>query len=1038
VTGGDLFQSTFDCAPVGMAHVSLDGRFLRVNDRLCEIAGYSREELVGTSFPDITHPEDLAADLRQADRLGRGEIGRYGIEKRYLRKDGSPVWVELHGSLLRDEAGEPLCFVAVVHEIGDRKRLEAELREGWERAALAERVAHFGTWERSLTGPEGWWSPECYRIFGVAEDAFEPTYENFLALVHPDDRAGLREAVEACARGGGLLRHEYRIVRPDGAERTIHSAALVLRDKEGLPSKLAGVLHDVTEQRQAEEQVRASERRLRTLADAMPQLVWTARPDGAVDYCNSRFEEYTAISQGRDGAWEWRPLIHPEDLERTERGWSKALASGQVYQVEHRVRRRDGVYGWHLTRAVPLRDDRGEILKWFGTSTDIEALKSAEEELRLARDDARAAADAKSRFLANMSHEIRTPLGGVLGMAELLGATHLTPEQRECLEAIRLSGKLLLGIVNDVLDFSRIESAGVALETVSFALRQTLEDTVHLQAEAAHAKGLELCCRVGPDVPARVRGDPGRLGQVLFNLVGNAVKFTERGQVVVRAALAEAPGSGEGALLRVEVEDTGVGIPEPVHARLFEAFTQGDPSTTRRFGGSGLGLAISRRLVTAMGGDIGFRSAPGRGSTFWFTVRVVPEEPARQPESSLAEIRALTVVPHPVSRTFLQEQLARWGAQTVGASGRAEAARLAAQAAAERQPFGLAVVELDLPDGSGLELARELEGRQEWGTPGVVLLAPFTAQGLAAKALEAEGVCFLVKPPREQDLGRCIGAVLAQRPASSLEGVPPAPVAPRVAGDGRILLAEDNPVNQTVVVRFLELLGYRTDLVEDGASAVEAALSGTYDLVLMDWQMPGMDGLSAAREIRRREAAGRRVPIVALTAHALPEHREACLAAGMDGYLTKPLALAELARTLERWAKRPGAGAGSAPREEQPPAPAGFEAFEGRLAELARDLPPGVLGRLVDLFLHTSSQGVSALAQAVQRGDAKAVAREAHTFRGSCSPFGGGRLADLASELEQRAAEGNLEGAETRVAALTEELERLRSFLEARRPGLGA
>ena len=286
-------------------------------------------------------------------------------------------------------------------------------------------------------------------------------------------------------------------------------------------------------------------------------------------------------------------------------------------------------------------------------------MKAVEEELRRARDEARSAAEAKSRFPASMSHEIRTPLGGILGMAELLAGTALDPEQRECVEGIRLSGKLLLGVVNDVLDFSRIESAGVALESLPFALRRALEDTVHLQAEAAHSKGIELCCRVGPGVPAGAVGDPGRLRQVLFNLVGNAVKFTERGQVVVRVDL-DGKG-GETFAIRVEVEDTGVGIPEAVQPRLFEAFTQGDASTTRRFGGSGLGLAISRRLVEAMGGEIGFRSAPFRGSTFWFTVRFGAAELPEEPRLSLAGARVLTVVAHPVGRPFLAEQIARLG-----------------------------------------------------------------------------------------------------------------------------------------------------------------------------------------------------------------------------------------------------------------------------------------------------------------------------------------------------------------------------------------
>lgn len=1017
------FRATFEQAAVGMAHVSLDGRFLRVNDRLCEITGYPRAELVGRAFPEITHPEDLPEDLGRAESLGRGEIDRYRMEKRYLRKDGSAVWVELHGSLLRDEVGAPVCFVAVIHEIGERKRMAAELREHWRRISLAERVARFGTWERSLTGPGGWWSPECYRIFGVAEGSFEPSYENFLRLVHPDDRAGLQAAVEACVEAGGRLRREYRIVRPDGAERTLHSASVVLRGRDGRAEKLLGAIHDVTALRRSEEDVRESERRLRTLADAMPQLVWTARPDGGVDYCNIRLEEYADISRSPEGIWNWAPLIHPEDLERTERAWCAAVQGSEVYQVQHRVRRRDGAYGWHLTRAVPWLDDRGRVVRWFGTTTDIGTLKAAEADLRRARDAAQAAAEAKSRFLSNMSHEIRTPLGGVLGMAEILAGTSLSPEQRECVEAIRLSGNVLLGIVNDVLDFSRIESAGVALDSVSFGLRQTLEDTVHLQAEAAHAKGVELCCRVGREVPALVRGDPVRLRQVVFNLVGNAVKFTERGQVVVRAALEEVAWCA--AVVRVEVEDTGVGIPSAAQPFLFEAFTQADASTTRRFGGTGLGLAISRRLVEAMGGEIGFRSAEGRGSTFWFTVRVTPESGPAEAEPSVAGIQALVVVPNSVSREFLRDRLAAWGAQAAGAAGREEAVRVAGRAVEEGRPFRMAFVEMDLPDGSGLGLAREL-GSLEAGAAAVALLAPFTTLGLAAKAREEGGLRVLWKPVREKDLSRCVTSMLGagcQPAAEEEEAVaPPAASTPR----GRVLLAEDDPINRMVVVRFLDRLGFRTDVAEDGSAAVAAALSAAYDLILLDWQMPGMDGLAAAREIRRREGPNRGVPIVALTAHALGEHRVACLAAGMDDYLSKPVEFGDISHVLDRWTR---------PAEEG--APEWFAGLEARMGKLAAALPPEVFDNLADLFPREARGLLRALSGAVGRSDAAETARHAHTLRGSCSHFGTDRLLEIAAGLEARAAEGSLEGAEEALAGLSRELDRVEPYLEARKAGRG-
>ncbi|MEW6490711.1 MAG: PAS domain S-box protein, partial [Thermodesulfobacteriota bacterium] len=680
------FREIFEQAPGGVALVDLDGRFLRVNPALQRLLGYTQPELLARRWQELTHPEDLERDLGQVRALIDGELDVYRTEKRYLPKEGAPIWASLSVSVMRDAKGAPQCLLPMLQDISERKRLEAELGASWERYMLAERVAHLGTWERSLVEDAGWWSPECYRIFGVDPDAFRPTLEAVLARVHPDDRDGLVAAVRRSAGSGRDMEHEYRIVLPNGTVRTLRSAAQVVPDAAGRPAKLVGALLDVTAQRQAEALIRESERRLRILADALPQLVWTALPDGTVDYYNRRVLQYGGISTQPDGSWVWAPVLHPDDEAKTVQAWEEAVAQGTVYEVEHRVRMKDGGYRWHLSRGVPVSDAEGRVVRWFGTATDIQATKEAEAELRQARDEAQAAVEAKSQFLTNMSHEIRTPLAGVLGMAQVLDGTALDPEQRECVDAIRLSGKLLLGIVNDILDLSKFEAAGVALESVEFALRNAVEDTVHLQAEAAWAKGLELCCVVEPEVPSRARGDPGRLRQILLNLVGNAVKFTGRGHVAVRARLA---GAAAGKVpLRVEVEDTGVGIPEPAQERLFQDFAQGDASTTRRFGGSGLGLAICRRLVEAMGGEIGFTSTKGRGSTFWFAVPL--DAAAGQQETpvrpALVGARALVAAVHPAARGCLIEKLSRLGMEPIGAADAEAAPRRAGGPGAQGQP----------------------------------------------------------------------------------------------------------------------------------------------------------------------------------------------------------------------------------------------------------------------------------------------------------------------------------------------------------------
>jgi PAS domain S-box-containing protein len=893
------FRGTFENAAVGMAHVSLEGRFVRVNDRLCTITGYTRQELLKKTFQEITHPDDVAEDVRQADRLRRGELSRYGLEKRYLRKDGSPVWVQLYGSVLRDGGGAPVCYVAVIQDICERKQLEEELRSSWERYVLAESIAHFGTWERNVEGGTTVWSPECFRIFGRDPSLGPPSFEAFLEQVLPDDRERVRSEVGRVQAEKSLLDVVYRISLPDGQARVIRSVARPRGTGAAKAATLLGVLQDVTE----------------------------------------------------------------------------ATAAGEA--------------------------------------------------LREARNAAEAAAAAKSQFLANMSHEIRTPLTGVLGMNEVLSGTRLDPEQRECVDAIRLSGKLLLGIVNDILDLSKIEAVGVRLEAVAFELRAAIEDTVHLQAEAAHVKGLELCCLVGKEVPAQVVGDPGRLRQVLFNLVGNAIKFTERGKVVVRTEVATT--GGKRAAIRVEVADTGIGIPMGSQEHLFQSFSQIDASSARRYGGSGLGLAISKRLVEAMGGEIGFTSERGRGSTFWFTVPFAassgPQEVHALP--ALAGTRALVVMAHETSREFLVEQLARLGAAVQGAADRAEAVRLEAWARKAKSPFGLALLDLDLPDGSGLALAQEWSERRLDGAAGIILLAPFTSRGLAAKAAEEDGFCFLLKPVRERDLGRCAEALLGGRKA--LSALPP--LHPEVGtARGAVLVAEDNAVNQLVLTRFLERLGYAVEVVADGAAAVQRVLEQAYVLVLMDWQMPALDGLEATREIRRREDPERRVPIVGLTAHALGEHRDQCLAAGMDDFLSKPVDFEDLGRVLERWTGGQSE-VGSDPRGE-----AGFDRVARRIAEFEERLGTESIRGIVDLFLGQGPERLDALRAAVERGDVEEVARQAHQLRGTCCHLGTERILEVAGGLERRAEAGDLSSAPAQLTTLEREWRALQEFLKARWP----
>jgi signal transduction histidine kinase/CheY-like chemotaxis protein/HPt (histidine-containing phosphotransfer) domain-containing protein len=645
-------------------------------------------------------------------------------------------------------------------------------------------------------------------------------------------------------------------------------------------------------------------------------------------------------------------------------------------------------------------------------------------ELATARDAALSATVAKSAFLATMSHEIRTPMNGVIGMLELLDDGPLRTQQREFVRTASRSAEALLTIINDILDFSKVEAGKLDIERIEFDLWHTVEDVTTLLGERAHAKGLELITAIDPDVPTVVWGDPGRLRQILLNLAGNAIKFTESGQVVVKVARALT--DDDPSRIRFEITDSGPGIPPDVTARLFQPFSQADSSTTRRFGGTGLGLAICRQLVGLMGGEVGVTSVVGTGSTFWFTTQSEPvvSDPQPQPGSSVAGLTALVVDDNQTNGLVLSEMLTAWGMETTVANSGEDALAVLREMVASGGPPAFALIDMQMPGMDGIALGRVI--RKDPALQGVqlILLTAFGGQ----ENLRAHGFsAYLVKPVRQKQLHECLLRVGTDPDARDAAATadPAASIPTTRAGD--ILLVEDNEVNQLVGVELLQRLGYCVDVAPSGLDALTAVESKRYDAVLMDCQMTGMDGFEATAELRRRDWSSDRLPIIAMTANAMQGDRERCLAAGMDDYLAKPVRRAALTAVLDRFITA------MQPPEDVTPTAAAPLLDSALDTEQLQDL----LGddrvkwrRYLALFLGAAAAALSSLSEGIAQQQPDAVRRAAHRLKGSAATVGATVVAALAAQLETIAETGDWHHADGTHGQLEAAVGRLATIME--------
>jgi PAS domain S-box-containing protein len=928
------------------------------------------------------------------------------------------------------------------HAVLERERLLSESDERFEQ--LAEQAGTF-TWEVDRDGLYTFVGAAYRTVLGYEHDEIVGRL-HFYDL-HPEQG---REEFKAGALGVFAQKIAFvdlpnPLLTKDGRVKWVSTNGLPLVAPDGALRGYRGSDTDITNRKLAEDELHASEEKHRVLFETSPDpyLLFDA---GRIIDCNRSAE--LAFGGDRDRligltAADLAPERQPDGRLSSVgvREASALVAGGRTAHVESVARGLDG-REFYVTMSVSPMTIKGRRVH-FVSLRDISAVKEAERALietnrRLERETARAnemmvraeaASVAKSEFLANMSHEIRTPMNAVIGMTGLLLDSELDDDQRQCAETVRASGEALLVVINDILDFSKIEARRLDLESIDFDLVALLDDFAATLAIRAQEKGLELTCRVDPDVPVLLRGDPGRLRQILVNLAGNAVKFTERGEVVVRVQrLDDPPGAENEVLVRISVKDTGIGIPADKVPTLFSKFTQVDTSATRRYGGTGLGLAISKQLAELMGGAIGVDSTEHVGSTFWFTARLVRQgargdEPATPgPVADLRGRQVLVVDDNATNRDVLTTRLAGWGMR-VQAVADADAGLASLWSALGRHdPYDVAILDMQMPGMNGEELGRTIRRDPGLASLRLVMLTSIGQRGDARRFADAGFDGYLTKPARTLELKavllQVLGAGTQPRPQS-------APLATRHSAQramkvfagrqARILLAEDNPTNQQVAQGILRKLGLLADAVADGEEALAALERERYDLVLMDVQMPGLDGLEATKMIRRGHGAiDRSLPIIAMTAHAMAGDRETCLGAGMSDYVSKPVQLDALVAALDRWlpaandADGPaasdaaaGAAQSPAPFATEPVLRAGDDGAWDRLALLERLLGDHALLRTVVAgFLADMPQRIGALEEAVAGGHRQLATRHAHTIKGAAANVGGSDLRAAAARVE--------------------------------------
>jgi PAS domain S-box-containing protein len=865
------------------------GKFLRWNTRLETTLGYSSWELSRLQVMDAIGEEDrdrVRQKIQQVLEEGAGETEAF-----LVRKNGTKVPCYLTGVRITVD-GQP-CVLGAALDISIRKQAEAGLRESEARLKVILDSVQTGV---VIIDPETHRivdaNPVALRLIGLPREGV--VGEECYKFICPAEK----EKCPITDLGQTVDNSERVLVTATGEQRAVIKT--VVRVLIGGREHLLESFVDISQRKRAEEQVRLQATALESAANG----IVITDSQGTIQWVNRAFTLLTGHSLEEVVGQNPRILKSGKHDAAFYKDLWDTIREGKNWTGEITNRKKDGQLYIDLTTIAPVRSADGEITNFVAIKQDATDRKRVEAEMIRAKELAESANRAKSEFLANMSHELRTPLNGILGMTELTLETELTPEQQEYLGMAKASADSLLGVIDDILDFSKIEAGKLEFEAIEFDVRSSLETTLKTLAPRAHEKGLELNCQIAPEVPEIVVGDPSRLRQVLLNLVGNAIKFTEQGEVTIQVAV-EAAEVGN-TILGVSIIDTGIGIPADRQETIFEAFVQGDGSMTRRYGGSGLGLTVSRRLVEMFGGRLWLQSEAGKGSTFHFTARFGAGKPRERvvplAAAKLEGMSALVVDDNRTNRHILEQLLTSWRLKPTLAEEAPSALRRLKEAAEAGTPYGLVLVDAIMPEVDGFTLVRQIRENAQLATTTVIMLTSGGRHGDAARCRELGVAAYLTKPIGQAELLNAILHVMGTTPGTA---EPPAALVTRhsvrehIKGL-RILLAEDNLVNRTLAVRLLEKHGHAVEVATDGREALRKYQAGRFDLILMDVQMPEMDGFEATAGIRALEkTTGTHVPIMAMTAHALTGDRERCLAAGMDGYISKPFQVEELLKEME-------------------------------------------------------------------------------------------------------------------------------------------